>query len=58
MESDLSPILVMSTNKGVVKVRGSSHLSPHGIPVDMLDRSLIIRTQTYSQEVIFVSTFT
>lgn len=57
MESDLSPILVMSTNKGIVQVRGSTHLSPHGIPVDMLDRSLIIRTQPYTQDVYFLLNF-
>lgn len=51
MESDLSPILVMATNKGVVQVRGSVHHSPHGIPIDMLDRCLIIRTQGYSDNV-------
>lgn len=57
MESDLSPILIMSTNKGIIKVRGSTHLSPHGIPVDMLDRSLIIRTKPYTEDVIFLFFF-
>ena len=28
--------------------RGTDYTSPHGIPVDLLDRSLIIRTVNYS----------
>ncbi len=29
---------------------GTDIISPHGIPVDLLDRMLIIRTMPYSQE--------
>ena len=32
------------------QVRGTEMVSPHGIPVDLLDRLLIIRTQPYSIE--------
>jgi DNA helicase TIP49 (TBP-interacting protein) len=28
--------------------RGTDMTSPHGIPVDLLDRLVIIRTETYS----------
>ena len=31
-------------------MRGTDVLSPHGIPVDLLDRMLIIRTMPYSVE--------
>jgi len=31
-------------------VRGADIISPHGIPVDLLDRLLIIRTEPYSVE--------
>jgi RuvB-like protein 1 (pontin 52) len=34
----------------VCTVRGTDVLSPHGIPVDLLDRMLIIRTMPYSVE--------
>ncbi|VDM95645.1 unnamed protein product [Thelazia callipaeda] len=48
IESDLSPILVIATNKGHEFIRGTQIKSPHGIPIDLLDRSLIIRTKPYS----------
>ena len=34
----------------VPQVRGTEMVSPHGIPVDLLDRLLIIRTLPYSIE--------
>ncbi|KAL3097999.1 hypothetical protein niasHT_027544 [Heterodera trifolii] len=49
IESDLSPILVMATNRGIVNIRGTSVESPHGVPLDLLDRSLIIRTTSYKE---------
>lgn len=53
IESDLAPILIMATNKGMSNIRGTTIISPHGIPLDLLDRSLIIRTQKYSEDVCF-----
>ncbi|KAK0390470.1 hypothetical protein QR680_019370 [Steinernema hermaphroditum] len=50
IESDLSPILIMATNRGIVKIRGTEFRSAHGIPMDLLDRSLIIRTSPYSSD--------
>uniref|UniRef100_A0A1I8F038 RuvB-like helicase n=1 Tax=Wuchereria bancrofti TaxID=6293 RepID=A0A1I8F038_WUCBA len=50
IESDLSPILVIATNKGHEYIRGTQVKSPHGIPIDLLDRSLIIRTKPYSSK--------
>jgi len=50
LESSLSPIVVFATNRGVCSIRGTDVLSPHGIPVDLLDRMLIIRTMPYSLE--------
>jgi len=50
LESTLAPILVMATNRGVSTVRGTRVKSPHGIPRDLLDRSLIIRTMPYNLE--------
>eukprot|EP01102_Stenamoeba_stenopodia_P004383 TRINITY_DN14690_c0_g1_i1.p1 TRINITY_DN14690_c0_g1~~TRINITY_DN14690_c0_g1_i1.p1 ORF type:complete len:465 (-),score=131.30 TRINITY_DN14690_c0_g1_i1:93-1487(-) len=50
LESPLSPIVVLATNRGMCTVRGADVVSPHGIPVDLLDRLLIIKTLPYSQE--------
>jgi|EP00970_Alexandrium_tamarense_P002996 RuvB-like protein 1 (pontin 52) len=50
LESTLSPIVVFATNRGVCQIRGTDVLSPHGIPVDLLDRMLIIRTLPYNSD--------
>jgi RuvB-like protein 1 (pontin 52) len=50
LESALAPIVVFATNRGVCTIRGTDVLSPHGIPVDLLDRMLVIRTLPYSLE--------
>lgn len=50
LESSLAPIVVLATNRGMCQVRGTDVTSPHGIPVDLLDRCVIIRTSMYSLE--------
>ncbi len=50
MESDLSPIIVLATNRGMAKVRGTDEIAPHGIPLDVLDRLIIIRTRPYTEQ--------
>merc|ERR1711937_937242 len=50
LESTLSPIVVFATNRGVCQIRGTDILSPHGVPVDLLDRMLVVRTIQYSRE--------
>merc|ERR1711871_677349 len=50
LESSLSPIVVFATNRGITQVRGTDILAPHGIPIDLLDRLMIIRTMPYSLE--------
>ncbi len=50
LESTLSPIVVFATNRGVCNIRGTDVLAPHGIPVDLLDRMLIVRTLPYNLE--------
>ncbi|KAG6761877.1 hypothetical protein POTOM_035116 [Populus tomentosa] len=57
LESSLSPIVIFATNRGICNVRfggigepelrGTDMNSPHGIPVDLLDRLVIIRTENY-----------
>ncbi|KAL3673465.1 RuvB-like protein 1 [Phytophthora oleae] len=50
LESTLAPIVVFATNRGVCQIRGTDISSPHGVPLDLLDRMLIIRTMPYSVE--------
>jgi TBP-interacting protein len=50
LESDLSPILILATNRGVTKIRGTEIESPHGMPLDLLDRLLIIPTKPYTAD--------
>ncbi|KUO86886.1 MAG: TATA box-binding protein, partial [Thermoproteus sp. JCHS_4] len=47
MESEMAPIIILATNRGIAKIRGTDIESPHGIPRDMLDRLVIIRTRPY-----------
>ncbi|KAJ3037455.1 RuvB-like protein 1 [Rhizophlyctis rosea] len=55
LESSLSPIVVFATNRGMCTIRGTEDISaPHGIPVDLLDRLLIIRTLPYTLDEITV----
>jgi RuvB-like protein 2 len=48
LESDLAPVLIIATNRGVARIRGTDYKSPHGIPIDLLDRLMIIPTTSYS----------
>merc|ERR1712224_667641 len=49
LENDMAPVLITATNRGITNIRGTDYKSPHGIPLDLLDRMLIISTQPYSQ---------
>lgn len=44
LESDLAPVLIIATNRGIAKIRGTNYKSPHGIPIDLLDRLMIVST--------------
>ena len=50
LESSLSPIVIFATNRGTCIIKGTDIRSPHGIPLDLLDRVMIIKTMPYSQE--------
>jgi len=50
IESEQAPIVVMATNRGITDIRGTNFKSPHGLPLDLLDRLLIITTDNYSEE--------
>mmetsp|Transcript_42998 Transcript_42998/g.80705 ORF Transcript_42998/g.80705 Transcript_42998/m.80705 type:complete len:470 (+) Transcript_42998:115-1524(+) len=49
LEMESSPIVIMATNRGITNIRGTDYKSPHGIPLDLLDRMLIISTKPYEK---------
>uniref|UniRef100_A0A182QET7 DNA helicase n=1 Tax=Anopheles farauti TaxID=69004 RepID=A0A182QET7_9DIPT len=49
LESAIAPIVIFATNRGRCVIRGTDDIvSPHGIPLDLLDRLLIVRTAPYN----------
>ena len=51
LESTISPIVIFASNRGICTIRGTDDIqAPHGIPTDLLDRLLIIRTLPYTHE--------
>jgi len=51
LESPMAPTVILATNRGNALVRGTTDvISPHGIPVDLLDRCLIVKTDAYNHE--------
>ncbi|BEI80024.1 hypothetical protein CcaverHIS002_0105530 [Cutaneotrichosporon cavernicola] len=58
LESPLSPYVVFASNRGVCTIRGTEFdgsfsagiRSPHGVPVDLLDRCMIVKTEPYSRD--------
>lgn len=50
LENELAPLVIMASNRGMSRIRGTTFKSPHGLPVDLLDRVLIVSTKPYSDE--------
>ena len=50
LENELAPIVIMASNRGITRIRGTKYKAPHGIPMDLLDRALIISTARYSPD--------
>ena len=50
LESSLAPIVIFATNRGICEIKGTDMSAPHGVPVDLLDRLVIIRTLPYTPE--------
>lgn len=48
LESELSPIIIFATNRGIAQIRGTSYQAPFAMPTDLLDRLLIIHTAAFS----------
>ncbi|TXT07317.1 hypothetical protein VHUM_03487 [Vanrija humicola] len=58
LESPMSPYVVFASNRGITTIRGTEYdggyggegiRSPHGIPVDLLDRCMIVKTEPYAR---------
>ncbi len=47
LESETSPIVILATNRGITNIRGTEYKSAHGLPIDLLDRLVIIHTEPY-----------
>ena len=61
LESPMSPYVVLASNRGMSTIRGTEYdgvvggsgegiRSPHGIPIDLLDRCMIVKTAPYSRD--------
>ncbi len=51
LESTIAPIVIFATNRGRCTIKGTDDIvSPHGMPLDLLDRIIIIRTLPYRIE--------
>lgn len=58
LESTISPHVILATNRGLTTIRGTDAdvvgasegiVSPHGVPVDLLDRCMIVKTLPYTR---------
>ncbi|KAJ2923555.1 hypothetical protein H1R20_g13536, partial [Candolleomyces eurysporus] len=51
LESSMAPTVIFATNRGNSLIRGTTDIvSAHGIPVDLLDRCMIVKTESYTTE--------
>lgn len=51
LESNIAPIIIMASNRGKSRIQGTEDTySYHGIPLDFLDRTMIIKTVPYTHE--------
>lgn len=50
LEAELAPIVIVASNRGQARIRGTTYTSPHGLPLDFLDRVVIVSTQPYSAD--------
>ncbi|QPG73194.1 RUVB-like protein [Brettanomyces nanus] len=50
LESEIAPVVILASNRGMTTVRGAEIKSPHGVPPDLIDRLLIVRTLPYNHD--------
>jgi RuvB-like protein 2 len=48
METEHAPIIIMASNRGHARIRGTNYIGPHGIPPDLVQRLTIIPTEVYA----------
>ena len=48
LESPLSPIVILASNRGRTPIRGTTLVAAHGLPPDLLPRLLIVPTHPYT----------
>jgi RuvB-like protein 2 len=48
LEDKLAPIVIMASNRGTTRIRGTNYKAPHGLPLDFLDRVVIVSTHSYT----------
>lgn len=58
LESTISPHVILATNRGMASIRGTENdlgadgtglVAPHGVPIDLLDRCMIVKTMPYAR---------
>ncbi|KAJ1987554.1 RuvB-like protein 2 [Dimargaris cristalligena] len=49
LEDQLAPVVIMASNRGMTRIRGTKYKSAHGVPADFLDRLHIISTTPYTE---------
>ncbi|XP_051172172.1 ruvB-like 2 [Leptopilina boulardi] len=50
LENDMAPVVIMATNRGITRIRGTYYKSAHGMPIDLLDRMIIVPTKPYDEK--------
>lgn len=50
LESEAAPVVILATNRGITNIRGTNYKGPHGMPLDLLDRLLIVHTKPYTSD--------
>ncbi|KAG6874527.1 RuvB ATP-dependent DNA helicase pontin [Termitomyces sp. T32_za158] len=51
LESPMAPTVILATNRGQTLVRGTLDIvSPHGMPVDLLSRCMIVKTDGHTRD--------
>ncbi|TFK22784.1 RuvB-like helicase 1 [Coprinopsis marcescibilis] len=51
LETPMAPTVILATNRGRSLIRGTTDIiAPHGVPVDLLDRCMIVKTESYTPE--------
>ena len=41
LENEMSPVVVMATNRGITTIRGTDHVSPHGLSLIHISQGIV-----------------